>query len=49
MTASGAEGTPHVFDQTNRVLGDAAERPQSAPWHDVKPPATFGVPPLTSL
>ncbi|MCU1475209.1 hypothetical protein [Amnibacterium sp.] len=49
MTASGADGAPHVFDQTNGVLGDDADRPESAPRHDVKPPKSFGVPPLTSL
>jgi hypothetical protein len=49
MTASGDEDPPHVFDQTNGVLGDDAERPESAPRHDAKPPTSFGVPPLTSL
>jgi hypothetical protein len=38
-----------VFDQTNGVLGVDADRPESAPRHDVKPPTSFGVPPIASL
>jgi hypothetical protein len=49
VTSSAPEGAPHVFDQTNGVLGDDAERPESAPRHDVRPPTSFGVPPITSL
>ena len=49
MTASGSDSAPHVFDQTNGVLGDDADRPESAAPHDRQPPKTFGVPPITSL
>ncbi|HEY8317770.1 MAG TPA: hypothetical protein VIG76_02970 [Amnibacterium sp.] len=49
MTASGSDPVPHVFDQTNGVLGDDADRPESAVPHDLRPPKTFGVPPITSL
>jgi len=49
MTGSAGEGAPHVFDQTNGVLGDDGDRPESPPRHDAKPPTSFGVPPITSL
>lgn len=41
---------PHVFDQTNGVLGDADEE-QEAERHDgsTRPPDSFGVPPIVSL
>ena len=49
MTGPDADAAPHVFDQTNGVLGDDADRPESAVPHDLRPPKTFGVPPITSL
>jgi len=49
MRGSERDGPPHVFDQTNGVLGDDGDRPESPPRHDTKPPSSFGVPPLTSL
>jgi hypothetical protein len=49
MTGSERDGAPHLFDQTNGVLGDDGDRPESAPRHDAKPPTSFGVPPITSL
>jgi hypothetical protein len=48
-TPSEGDDPPHVFDQTNGVLGDDAGRPESPPPHDLRPPASFGVPPITSL
>jgi hypothetical protein len=48
-TPPGAGDPPHVFDQTNGVLGEDADRPESAPQHDAHPPTSFGVPPITSL
>ena len=49
MTEPRSEGAPHVFDQTNGVLGEDAERPESGPRHDGEPPRSFGIPPVASL
>ncbi|MGN6742799.1 MAG: hypothetical protein ACTHJL_05810 [Amnibacterium sp.] len=43
------DAAPHVFDQTNGVLGPDADRPESDPPHESAPPRTFGVPPIVSL
>ena len=49
VTGSERDGAPHVFDQTNGVLGDDGDGSESPPPHDVEPPTRFGVPPIVSL